>query len=540
MTYHYVRLFLIWILLISCAQLHAQRFEAEAGTLTNGAKLAQNEQVSGGKYVRMEGGNLALTIGIEAEGFYTIAICAAAPYGYKTNTFKIDNYSVDFSYAQNSLFIKKQLASNLKLTKGQHTLEVIKSWGWIDIDYFEFTCTLATYSQHIDQTLVTPDPIPQARRLYQFLLDHYGKNIISGVMTLNSMDEVNWLKTQTGKEPALVGIDFMHCGRNYSWYNDNTPMNDARNYYNRHGIPAMCWHWRDPSRNTEEFYTSKTTFDVSKINDSTSAEYQAMIKDIDYIAGFFLKLQRDSVAVIWRPLHEAAGGWFWWGAKGAAPCKKLYQTMWNRMVNYHGIQNLIWVWTREPNDEAWYPGDEYVDIIGRDIYKQGDHGSQLSEYIAMNTLYKGNKLLSISECGSFPDPDNLLNEGAAWSYFMPWYGDFVKSPTHNPITLWKKAFDHPYVLTLDEMPDLRTYDQEVSASTYEIPQIKVYPTLIDQEVTIRSDRPIGRIAVFNSTGQKILSRSFDQNEVSLPVDTLKKGIYFLKIEGLDSIKLIKP
>ena len=30
-----------------------------------------------------------------------------------------------------------------------------------------------------------------------------------------------------------------------------------------------------------------------------------------------------------------------------------------------GINNLIWVWTTETNDDTWYPGDEYVDIIGQ-------------------------------------------------------------------------------------------------------------------------------------------------------------------------------
>ena len=76
-----------------------------------------------------------------------------------------------------------------------------------------------------------------------------------------------------------------------------------------------------------------------------------MIKDIDYTAGLLKKLQDNKVPVIWRPLHEAAGGWFWWGAQGAAPCKKLWQVMFDRMVNHHGLHNLIWVWTREPNDD---------------------------------------------------------------------------------------------------------------------------------------------------------------------------------------------
>jgi mannan endo-1,4-beta-mannosidase len=274
-------------------------------------------------------------------------------------------------------------------------------------------------------------------------------------MTLQSYDEINWLKTNTGKQPAIIGLDFMHCFRGYNWYNNEEPANDAKNYWNQNGIPVFVWHWRDPSRETEEFYTNKTSFDISKINDTTSLEYKAMITDIDSVAGMLKKLQTANVPVVWRPLHEAAGGWFWWGAKGPQPCKKLYQIMYDRMVNYHGLRNLIWVWTHEPNDDAWYPGDEYVDIVGRDIYKQGDHSSQVSEFNTMNISYGKKKMIALTECGSIPDVDNLVKDAARWSWYMTWYGDYVRNTSWNSLDLWKKMFASTYVLTQDEMPSLK-------------------------------------------------------------------------------------
>jgi mannan endo-1,4-beta-mannosidase len=308
---------------------------------------------------------------------------------------------------------------------------------------------------NINASLVTPNPTPEAVRLYQFLKDNYGKKILSGVMTLSSFDETNWLKANTGKEPAIVGLDFMHCNRGYTWYDNDQPINDAKTYWDKNGIPVMVWHWRDPSRKTEEFYSAKTTFDVSRISDTSSPEYKGIISDIDFVAGQLKKLQAQNVPVIWRPLHEAAGGWFWWGAKGAAPCKQLYQLMFNRMVNYHGLRNLIWVWTREPGDDSYYPGDQYVDIIGRDIYKQGDHSSQITEFNFLNNLYGTKKLITLSECGSIPDVDNLQLDVAAWSWFMPWYGDYTRSSVNNSLDLWKKMFASSYVITLDEMPSLK-------------------------------------------------------------------------------------
>ena len=445
------------LLFLSIQLLKAQKFEAENATLAGGAEKISDNSMSGGFYVAQKDGNLTFDLSLDQEGFYNIFVYAASPGGDKINNFAIDGMNVDFGLSLNTQFISKKVVSSLKLKAGNHQVKITKSWGWINIDYIEFEKVDDWGRFDISKTPVTPNPTDHTMKLYQFLYDNYGKKIISGAMTLHSMDEINWLKANTGKEPALVGIDFMQSGRGYTWYNDEEPINDARKYYNRNGIPALCWHWRDPLRKTEAFYTKDTNFDVSKISDPNSAEYKAMIKDIDYISGLLKKLQDEDIPVLWRPLHEASGGWFWWGAKGAAPCKALYRLMYDRMVNYHGLKNLIWVWTSQQNDQSWYPGDDVVDMIGRDIYKDGDHSSQILEFNQLNNDVEGKKMITLSECGSFPDADNLVKDEAPWSYYMPWYGDFVRNAKYNSLDLWKKMFAHDYVLTLDEMPNLKTY-----------------------------------------------------------------------------------
>lgn len=132
----------------------------------------------------------------------------------------------------------------------------------------------------------------------------------------------------------------MNHTRNYSWYDKSVVVNEAMNWYNQNGLVAICWHWRDPSRATEEFYTSGTSFDVSKITETTSAEYQMMLSDIDIIAGYLKQLNASKVPVLFRPLHEASGRWFWWGAKGPELCKALWRIMFDRLVNYHGLKTL--------------------------------------------------------------------------------------------------------------------------------------------------------------------------------------------------------
>ena len=308
----------------------------------------------------------------------------------------------------------------------------------------------------IKPLLAAPNSTPEAQAVYDFLRNNYGKKILSGVMTLESFDETRWLKENTGKEPAILGLDFMHNNRGYNaWFDEEQPIRDARLYWDRNGIAAVTWHWRDPSRKTEAFYTKVTGFDVQKIFEPESAEYKAMLSDIDYIADMLKKLQDQKVPIIWRPLHEAAGGWFWWGAKGAEPCKKLYQIMFDRMVNHHGLKNLIWVWTYEKDEHLWYPGDEYVDIIGRDIYKQGDRTSQKAEFSKISEHHKNARMVALSECGTVPDMTHIQADAVPWSWFMAWYGDFVRDEKHNTLTALKLIMNSSYVITLDEMPSLK-------------------------------------------------------------------------------------
>ena len=105
-----------------------------------------------------------------------------------------------------------------------------------------------------------------------------------------------------------------------------------------------------------------------------SAEAYYIVKDIDNISALMQRMEDANVTVMWRPLHEASGGWFWWGASGADAYKWLWKLMYHRMTDYHELDNLIWVWNAQSAD--WYPGDEYCDISATDIYNRAyDYGT---------------------------------------------------------------------------------------------------------------------------------------------------------------------
>src|SRR6056297_699936 len=154
--------------------LSAQKFESENATLVGGAEVVSDDAASGGYYVEQEEGHLTFDIDLDEEAFYKIYVHAASPYGKKTNTFSINNARVDFTLSKNTQFISQKVVSSLKLAEGNHTVQILNSWGWIQIDYIEFEIADPSERFDINETLVTPNPTENTAKLYQFLYDNYG------------------------------------------------------------------------------------------------------------------------------------------------------------------------------------------------------------------------------------------------------------------------------------------------------------------------------------------------------------------------------
>ena len=62
-------------------------------------------------------------------------------------------------------------------------------------------------------------------------------------------------------------------------------------------------------------------------------------------------------------------------------------------------------------------------------------------------------MVAMTENDVIPDIKNIVNEGAWWLYFCPWYGDFLTNPNTNDPTLLKTIYNSDKVITLDELPE---------------------------------------------------------------------------------------
>lgn len=305
----------------------------------------------------------------------------------------------------------------------------------------------------------------ETQRLYDFLQANYETRTISATMAVDGVagETGSWntaaaeqVYQWTGQYPAMNCFDYGHLPSSPSnWinYNDITPVKD---WWDNGGIVLAMWHWNVPTaegQSTYAFYQDQTAFNLDNAFTEGSWEQRTIQADLEKIAGCLKLLHDAGIPVIWRPLHEAAGGWFWWG-KNADSFKKL----WIQMFDYfqeQGLDNLIWVWTTETGDTDWYPGDAYVDIVGRDIYGM-DAAGCLEEYQTLVAEH-GNKMITLSECGSSADTGNTLgliseqwNAGTRWSWFMPWYDADNSTLLNADQAWWEDAMSQDYVIKRGE------------------------------------------------------------------------------------------
>lgn len=408
---------------------------------------------------------------VAQEGFYDLNFVSASSGGNKDNFVSVDGESAGIISVSTKEFSDSVL-HRIYLPAGAHDITVSKSWGWIQLDRLDIITSepIDPAIYEVTCELSNENASENAKKVYAYLCEIYGEKILSGQYCDDGIygKEIQVIKKVTGKVPAVLGLDLM----NYSPTNvkngtTGKSIEHAKFYWENGGIVTFCWHWTVPEKYLtgtwySSFYKEHTNINLSKIMNGEDAEgYDLLMKDIDAIAKELKVLQEADVPVLFRPLHEASGGWFWWGASGAEAYKKLYIAMYDKLTNEYGLNNLIWVWNGQ--DAEWYPGDEYVDIIGEDLYPgEKVYSSQAASYLNAATNYSGEtKLVYMTENGCVFDPELAKRDGAMWGMWCTWVGEFVAkdttiyalSETYTEEHMLIKAYSDEDVLTLDELPD---------------------------------------------------------------------------------------
>lgn len=405
-----------------------------------------------------------------------------------------------------------------------------------------------------------------------------------------SDEEVSW-KGQTdiaefykrsGHYPAIGGFDMLFAAGGHheeGWFKGYTENNllMTEDLWNMGGIPTYTWHWKVGEDTV--FYTqgtpagfnnpgctegvmgtsnTNTCFNYTKAFkgeqcqelDETSQEYKDIVADVDIVSGYFKQLQDKGIAVIWRPLHEASGGWFWWGTASPECYVQLYRLVFDRMVKTNKLTNLIWVWNINTDPKfgydysalnaAWYPGDAYVDIVAVDIYDPlNDHNSAANYYNKIVSDVGTSKMIALSENGAIPDIDSIAEDKAYWSYWMTWSqtwsGNFLEK---TPADMWKRNLDDERIIALDDMPGwdkVSAIGSEGTSRAFSQFSNKLNITLQGNNLSITVPQAgHTSIALFDMLGHKVASLAkgnLPAGTLQFSLDGIARGNYIVRAKN---------
>lgn len=351
----------------------------------------------------------------------------------------------------------------------------------------------------------------KTKKLYTWLRENYGKNMISAQQMGNKYEEEDIVYYMlTGDLPAIKGFDFIFTTTATDAESRSEWTQMAIDWHTKsNGIVVFCWHWnvprdvnQDPESTAKQFYAEKiANFDIKNAVTPGTKEYEIVVHDIDLVAIELQKLEAAGVPVLWRPLHEASGAWFWWGTTSLEVGRgdyfqKLWYMIYDRLENYHKLTNLIWVWNGQSKHTMVHPNT--YDISGVDVYPNAeDHSIQEREYRNLAKITDESKMLALTEVGYIPDPDefNANKDTIKWLFYMPWNGEFISDksnlygiPELNTKRMseefLKKVMAHENVITWSELPDWGGTERNIPDS---INNKKFYIDLTIEEAKANAD-----------------------------------------------------
>ncbi len=291
-------------------------------------------------------------------------------------------------------------------------------------------------------------------------------------------------KDVVGDHPGVHGSDFLYL-IDQPWH-DSLHLAAAKRAYADGAIVTFDYHWAGKYGGEYKAQTDDDKIlDYVARNDDSRGDVTWFYQSLDRILGII----NDDLQfpIVFRPFHEMDGNWFWWGRQmqgGAATYRRAYQLL----VEYMSARTdyVLFCWGPDiavADFEQFYPGDDYVDIVGRDIYSIGNAGrplSKLTEMIAFAAEH--DKVAAFTEtgysgAGNFEtnDPDwwttRILDPIAAdenagkiaWVLTWinaSWSGPYIPRSTSPQAAKddFKAFYDSDLTLFQNEVAALKVYD----------------------------------------------------------------------------------
>jgi mannan endo-1,4-beta-mannosidase len=184
--------------------------------------------------------------------------------------------------------------------------------------------------------------------------------------------------------PEVMGGELSDLMR----YPGFAPNQNALNELIRHGraghIVTLVWHPDNPTPGA--YNTPISTASLRNMIKDSTAVGQRWQTQLNRAAAVLRKFKNAGVPVLFRPLHEQNGNFFWWGDNGTSGAalrnrQAAWVAVWRDMVTEltvrKGLDNVLFVFgTNQVNYDGvvppltYYPGGRWADVVSIDVYDE--------------------------------------------------------------------------------------------------------------------------------------------------------------------------
>jgi len=373
-------------------------------------------------------------------------------------------------------------------------------------------------------------------------------------------------KAVTGSHPAVLGSDFHYYLEKSSI--ERSYHTEAVKWAYQLGY-VITFDWHLSARGTTSYqYAGSPPGLVNNIVTDGTDDRAWFLSELDKVIDIInndLKLNNDTIPIVFRPFHEMNGNWFWWGS--AATTAQNYKALYALTVNYikEKTKSVLFCWSPNvPLDFNYYPGDEYVDVVGLDYYEVNVSTLRTQLGLLVDFAGQHEKIAVLSETGNRVAGDNaslywsetvlpaILNDPADKASKISWLLTWINASWSYPYvphaassTTAKNSFisfkQSPNIIFGDEIPAMYSIDPITAVTTHNEPlQVELFPVPASAHITVEFSGFASEVSIsaYSPVGSELFHANLkDETRFTTSLNSFPPGVYILIItDGKNSLK----